>query len=285
VQWDKKRYDEIEGKLKPFMKQSGFKDEQLFFLPISGLAGDNVKERKKTADWFTGQPLLELIDTLEVPAKSAEAPLRIPMLDGFKDMGYTMAIGKVEQGTVRPGMKCVVVPIGKKCTVVSVYINDEEMAYASCGENVTMKMSGVTEDQLSKGFVLSLAAEPCRSVTKFKAQLQVIELPEERPVLTSGYKAVIHCHVAIEECEILKLYDAINMADLRIKGKKPEKNPRFCRENTLVTCSIQLARATAVDAFTGTQQLARFTLRDEGRTIAIGKITDLPKAEDTKGGK
>ncbi|CAK0863296.1 unnamed protein product [Prorocentrum cordatum] len=81
-------------------------------------------------------------------------------------------------------------------------------------------------------------------------------------------------------CEILKLYDCISMADLRSKdlmtAKKPEKNPRFARENSLVTCSIQLARATTVDTFKGVAQMGRFTLRDEGRTIAIGKITELP---------
>lgn len=45
----------------------------------------------------------------------------------------------------------------------------------------------------------------------------------------------------------------------------------------VVECSIALARPTAVDAFTGAQQLGRFTLRDEGRTIAIGTITELAK--------
>merc|ERR1712173_575467 len=155
-------------------------------------------------------------------------------------MGATMAIGKVEQGTVRPGAKCLIMPIGQKCTVVSVFINDEEVAFASCGENVTMKVAGCSEDVLCKGYVLCLASGPCRAVTKFKAQLQVVELPEERPVLTSGYKAVLHAHVATEECEILKLYDCISLADIRIKGKQKEKNPRFCRESTIATVSIQL---------------------------------------------
>jgi peptide chain release factor subunit 3 len=282
VQWEKSRWDEITTKLKPFMKQSGFKDDQVIFLPISGLGGDNIKERKNTASWFEGPTLLGLLDNLPTPDRSADAPLRIPMLDGYKDMGATMAIGKIEQGTVRPGMKCTVMPIGKKCTVQSVCINDEEHAFASCGENVTLKMSGVTEDELCKGYVLSLASAPVRAITKFKAQLQLIELPEERPVLTSGYKAVLHVHCAVEECEILKLYDTILMADVRSKTKKAEKNPRFCREGSLVTCSIQLARATSLDSFTGTQQLSRFTLRDEGRTIAIGKVTELPKAEEVK---
>merc|ERR1719310_1435224 len=131
------------------------------------------------------------------------------------------------------------------------------MQFASCGENVVLKMSGITESELSKGFVMADAKDPVKVMTKFKAQLQVIELPEERPVLTSGYKAVLHVHVACEECEILKLYDCISMADLRSKAKKPEKNPRFARESSLVTCSIQLARATTVDTFKGVAQMGR----------------------------
>merc|ERR1719476_697145 len=112
--------------------------------------------------------------------------------------------------------------------------------------------------------------DPVRVVSKFKAQLRLIELPDERPVLTSGYKAVFHSHVTAEECEILKLYDSVSLAD---RTKNKEKNPRFVRENSVVTCSVSLARPTALDAFTGVQQLGRFTLRDEGRTIAIGKVT------------
>merc|ERR1712187_1032690 len=139
--------------------------------------------------------------------------------------------------------KCVVMPTGHKCTVVNVNINDEEMQFASCGENVTMKMHGVSEDQLCRGFVLSAAVDPVRVVSKFKCQLQLIELPEERPVLTSGYRAVIHVHVAIEECEILKLYESMSIAD----RKKKEKNPRFVRENSIVTCSISLARPTSLE--------------------------------------
>merc|ERR1719444_263632 len=186
-----------------------------------------------------------------------------------------MAIGKVEQGTVRPGMKCIVMPINQKCTVQSVFINDEEMQYACCGENVTLKMGGISESELAKGFVLCEAVSPVRVVSKFKVQMQIVELSDERPVMTSGYRAVLHVHVANEECEILKLYESMSMTD----RKKKEKNPRFCRENSVVTCSIKLARSVSVDVFTGVQQLGRFTLRDEGRTIAIGKITELPAKE------
>mmetsp|Transcript_69598 Transcript_69598/g.166983 ORF Transcript_69598/g.166983 Transcript_69598/m.166983 type:complete len:842 (+) Transcript_69598:248-2773(+) len=282
VQWAQERYDEIVGKLKPFMKQSGFKEDQAIFLPISGLTGDNIKEKKNTPSWFKEKSLLDLLDSLDTEPRNKNAPFRIPMLDGYKDMGSTMALGKVEQGMIKPGSKCIIQPTSVKCTVQSVFIQEEEMQYAAGGENVVLKVTGCGEDDLKKGYVLCPIAEPIRALTKFKAQLQVLELPEERPVLTAGYRAVMHVHVAIEECEILKLYESRTKKDM----KKVEKNPKFVREGSILTCSIAMARATALDLFTGCQQLGRFTLRDEGRTIAIGKITELPKPEaDSKPGK
>lgn len=274
VEWAQSRYDEIVNKLSVFLEKTAqFKKDQIIFLPISGLKGHNIKERLDTPSWFSGKTLLDTLDSTDLQRPSKDAALRIPLLEGYRDMGAIMAIGKVEQGTVKPAMKCVVMPIGAKCTVQIVNINDEPMKFAKTGENVTLKMSGVTEEQLAKGYVLCPAAEPIRVVSKFKAMMQVIELPEERPVMTAGYKAILHCHVASEECEIAKLSEACSMNNL----KKKEKNPKFVRENSVLWCTIQLARPTALDCFTGTAQLGRFTIRDEGRTVAIGKILELPK--------
>jgi len=274
VEWAQERYDEIVTKLSTFLEKTAqFKKDQIAFLPISGLKGHNIKERLSTPAWFTGKTLLDTLDTTDLERPSKDAALRIPLLEGYRDMGAIMAIGKVEQGTVKPGMKCVVMPIGAKCTVQVVNINDEPMKFAKTGENVTLKMSGVSEEQLAKGYVMCPVVEPIRVVSKFKAMMQVIELPEERPVMTAGYKAILHCHVASEECEIAKLSEACSMNNL----KKKEKNPKFVRENSVLWCTINLARPTALDAFTGTAQLGRFTIRDEGRTVAIGKILELPK--------
>jgi len=220
------------------------------------------------------------LNDLKPQERDSAKPMRIPMLDGFKDMGAVMAIGKVEQGTVSPGQKCIVMPIGHPCKVVNVFINDVEMKYAKCGENVTLKLNGISEELLVKGYVLSVAAEPVRVVQKFKCQLKVVELSEERPLFTVGYKAILHVHTVAEECEILKLYDAMQMREGKL-GKK-ELNPKFCREGSVVTCSISCARTISADDFKGVAQLGRFTLRDEGRTIAIGKITELPKEKEEK---
>ena len=51
----KDRYDEIEGKLTPFLRTCGYNPKKdLVFLPISGLHGDNLKTRVdgKKCDWY-----------------------------------------------------------------------------------------------------------------------------------------------------------------------------------------------------------------------------------------
>merc|ERR1740138_1402311 len=126
VQWDKARYDDIVKKLSSFIKPPMFKADQVVYLPMSGLTGDNIKERKNTPDWYTGSTLLNTLDEMEPPARKVEASFRIPMLDGFRDMGAIMAVGKVEQGVVRPGTQCIVQPIGHRCKIASVFIGEGE---------------------------------------------------------------------------------------------------------------------------------------------------------------
>lgn len=261
--------------MKPFLKSTcGFKDDQVIFMPISGLNGDNLKERKNCPDWVTGDTFFDMLDKTELALHAKkEAPLRIPMLEGYRDMGSLMAIGKIEQGTVTPGMKCVIQPTGKLCSVVSVIIGDaDEVSYATVGENITLRMAGgVSEEDLRKGYVLCPFKEPCKAVVKFKAQFKITELVEERPVLTAGYKCIIHFHTAIEDCEISKLLEVMILHP----KKRVEKNPKFARQGNVLTCVITLDRKAALDSFTGCEKLARFTLRDEGHTIGIGKITAL----------
>lgn len=278
VKWARSRYDDIQRKLAPFLRQSGFKDDQVVFLPISGLTGDNLKERRDTPAWYEGKCLIETLDATDIPDMKRDAALRIPMLDGFRDMGHTMAIGKIEQGQVRPGMKVAIQPLGHKATVQTVFVKGQEVTHANVGENIVLRMGGISDDQLSKGFIMCPDKQSVRSVTKFKCQLQVVELAEERPVITAGYKAVLHIHTATEECEISKLNESMSM-----KEKRKEKNPRFVREGSVVWCVISLQRPTPMDVFAETPQLGRFTLRDEGRTIAIGKVIELPKEGGSAG--
>jgi peptide chain release factor subunit 3 len=271
VEWSQDRYDEIVKKTGPFLKQNGYKlDQNVVYLPISGLAGDNLKERKGTASWYTGPTLWEVFDTLKLPERDRNKGFRIPLLEGFKDMGSTMGLGKVEQGTVKPGTKAILMPTKVPVLITSIAIEDDEVSYALPGENIRLQLKGVDEEQVGKGFVLCPAVDPLPPVRRFKAQVLVTELLEARPLITAGYNAILHVHTSVEECQIMKLYECTDM-----KTKKKEMKPRFAKEGNLLVCGIEVVQPVGVAAFGETPQLGRFTLRDEGKTIAIGKILEV----------
>jgi peptide chain release factor subunit 3 len=69
VKWSKERYNEIKETLGTFLVTCGFDAEKdLFWVPISGLHNDNIKEpvAKNVCNWYNGPTFLEILDTLEL---------------------------------------------------------------------------------------------------------------------------------------------------------------------------------------------------------------------------
>ncbi|KAF7819945.1 eukaryotic peptide chain release factor GTP-binding subunit ERF3A [Senna tora] len=336
VQWSKERYNEIESKMVPFLKASGYNvKKDVLFLPISGLTGANLKTRvdKSICQWWDGPCLFEALDAVEVPPRDPNGPfrnlkipsnffppsmlnitvkskallgaearrnfspaplevqelyilileesysiycfyilasyanIRMPILDKFKDMG-TVVMGKVESGSVREGDSLLVMPNKDQVKVIGIIIEEDKVKCAGPGENLRIRISGVEEEDILSGFVLSSVANPIPAVTEFIAQLQILELLDNA-IFTAGYKAVLHIHSIVEECEIVELLQQIDP-----KTKKPmKKKVLFVKNGAVVVCRVQVNNTICIEKFADFPQLGRFTLRTEGKTVAVGKVT------------
>ncbi|BAT72656.1 hypothetical protein VIGAN_01008200 [Vigna angularis var. angularis] len=268
VQWSKERYDEIESKMVPFLKQSGYNvKKDVLFLPISGLAGTNMKTRvdKSVCPWWNGPCLFEALDAIEVPPRDPKGPFRMPIIDKFKDMG-TVVMGKVESGSVREGDSLLVMPNKDQVKVVAIFIDEDRVKRAGPGENLRIRLSGVEEEDIVTGFVLSSVANPIPAVTEFVAQLVILELLDNA-IFTAGYKAVLHIHSVVEECEIVELLQQIDT-----KTRKPlKKKVLFVKNGAVVVCRVQVNNSICIEKFSDFPQLGRFTLRTEGKNCCRGK--------------
>lgn len=58
---------------------------------------------------------------------------------------------------------------------------------------------------------------------------------------------------------------------------KESKKARYIKAGGICVCRITVERPMCIEGFADLAALGRFTLRDEGRTIAIGKVTRIPK--------
>ncbi|WMV22128.1 hypothetical protein MTR67_015513 [Solanum verrucosum] len=273
VVWSKERYDDIQSKMIPFLKSSQYnvkKDVQ--FLPISGLLGSNMKTRveERVCAWWDGPCLFEALDAVEVPPRDPEGPLRMPIIDKFKDLG-TVVMGKTESGSICEGDSLLMMPNKAVVKVPALFCDEDRVRYADPGENVRVRLSGIEEENILSGFVLCSVANPIPAVTEFVAQLQILELLDNA-IFTAGYKAVLHIRAIVEECEIVEL-----MQQIDLKKKKPmKKTPLFVKNGAIVLCRVQVNNLICIEKFSDFPQLGRFTLRSEGKTVAVGKVTTLP---------
>ena len=286
VKWSKDRYDQCIGKLRPFLKGCGFKiKKEVKFMPISGLNGANVKDEVAESEcgwwkqmWQAGEnntdkpTLMSLLDSLDMKGRVADAPVRIPVLDRYTDRG-TIAMGKVESGTIRPGMKVTVMPTREQFKVDGVWSEETPLSSARPGENVLVKLSGASMDQVQKGFVIC-TAPACRSVDKLICQIMVMDLPDQAKILTAGFKANFHAHCAEEEATVTKIFETTDR-----KGKVT-KGARFANVGQTVVCMIELERTVPLETFEDYPFLGRFTLRTEGKTCAIGVVKKLPPKKE-----
>ncbi|EAN31866.1 Elongation factor Tu GTP binding domain protein [Theileria parva strain Muguga] len=283
--WSKERYEGIIKKLKPFLKTCGFTEgKDLSFVPISGLLGQNLidhisdvnyKHYDKNAAWYdTSMPtLFQLLDNVPTLESDENAPLRIPVIDTYRENGL-VCLGKVESGVVKTGQNCVVVPNKSRSKVTNIYFESDEYSYAKVGENIRIRLSTTDEENVSKGSVICNLESPCPVVLEFTALISIIDLLEHRPLVSSGYYCMFHAHCVAAEVKFLKLLETVDKAT---KKKKP--NPVFVSNNSIVTAHLLVTPAACLEKFADCPQLGRFTLRDEDKTIGIGKVLEILKTE------
>lgn len=279
VNWEASRYEECVGKLKPFLKGCGYAIKRdVRFLPISGLSGDNILREvsEATCPWWkglysTGQhntttpTLLSTLDSLVISGRDPEAPLRIPCVDRYFERGCVI-LGKVEAGTIRIGDDILIAPTRKIAKVDAIYVEEKKVRFAKPGENILIKIAVNVED-VQRGFVLCHPLSPCRAVREVKVQLAMVDLLEHRPLFTQGYECVMHIHTVEIECVCTRLVCVI-------VNQKPARLP-FAKQGQMCEAILSFPSSTCVEMYSALPALGRLTLRDEGQTIAIGKIVDL----------
>ena len=278
--WDEERYNEVKGILAPFLKQTGFAEKDVHYMPASGFTGANLKDRvdTKICPWYGGPSLLEFLDELQPSARFYDMPLRFPIADKYKDMG-TCVMGKLEAGSIKKGEALVVLPNKTPVTVEDIFMDhkDEQvsLAEAAPGDNIKMKLKGVEEDQLRLGFVLCRKDSICRPCRWFDATVQILDFPT---IICAGYTCVLHIHSAIEECTFFALKGIIDKKTRKIG----QKDPKFCKQGDSVMVRIKMSRPVCVEKYKDFSQMGRFMLRDQGNTIGVGIINELKFPEDKK---
>uniref|UniRef100_A0A8C2XYE1 Tr-type G domain-containing protein n=1 Tax=Capra hircus TaxID=9925 RepID=A0A8C2XYE1_CAPHI len=244
VNWSNERYEECKEKLVPFLKKVGFNPKKdIHFMPCSGLTGANLKEQSDFCPWYIGLPFIPYLDNLPNFNRSVDGPIRLPIVDKYKDMG-TVVLGKLESGSICKGQQLVMMP------------NKVRIHNALVHLNFLLKIL----EEILPGFILCDPNNLCHSGRTFDAQIVIIE---HKSIICPGYNAVLHIHTCIEEVEITAL---ICLVDKK-SGEKSKTRPRFVKQDQVCIARLRTAGTICLETFKDFPQMGRFTLRDEGKPL------------------
>jgi len=274
VEWSQDRYKECLAKLTLFLKGLGYNPKtDLTFMPIAAQQTLGIKDRvpKDVAPWNDSPSLLEYLDSMQALERKLNVPFMMPVAAKYRDLG-TMIEGKIEAGVIKKENKYLIMPARAEIQISALYgETEDEIPHATCGDQIRLRIKGIEEEDIYPGFVLCSPRRPVHCVSAFEAQIRLLEL---KSILSAGFNCVLHVHSATEEVTFTALLHKLEPKTNR-KSRKP---PGFAKQGMSIIARLEVtggAGSVCVERFEDYPQLGRFTLRDQGQTIAIGKITKL----------
>ena len=152
VDYDEGVFDAIRADYFAFTSKLGV--DELHFIPISALHGDNVVEQSPNMPWYQGATLMHLLENVQIAADKDIEHFRLPVqVVNRPDPSFRGYSGSVAGGVIRSGDEVVVVPSGRRSQVDRIVTMDGDHDEAFAPMAVTLTL---TDDvDVSRGDVLA----------------------------------------------------------------------------------------------------------------------------------
>ena len=151
VDYSEERYNKIVAEYKTFAEQLDIPDIQ--FAPISALRGDNVVNPSENMPWFTGQPLMQVLENIEISRDRDLDHFRLPVQYVIRpNLDFRGFAGTIASGSIKPGDEVVSLPSGKTSKVKTISTFDGELEEAIADQAITLTLED--EIDVSRGDML-----------------------------------------------------------------------------------------------------------------------------------
>ncbi|HRZ85430.1 MAG TPA: translation elongation factor EF-1 subunit alpha [Candidatus Paceibacterota bacterium] len=271
--YKEERFNQVKDDVIKELKAVGYKPENVTFLPVSSLHGQNIVKKPDKMSWFKGPTLMEMLDNLSPPEKPTNLPMRMPVQDVYEITGIgTVPVGKIETGIMKVAQKVMILPgrsgKGIPGEIKSIEMHHEQLSEGLAGDNVGINIRGVGKKDIARGDVICDAASPATIAEEFTAKIAVINHPT---VIAKGYTPVFHVHTAQVPCQFVELIEKYDPTS----GAVAQANPDFLKNGDVAKVRLKPIGNLVIEKQAVNPHMARFAIRDAGATVAAGVCIDL----------
>jgi bifunctional enzyme CysN/CysC len=263
VDWSEARFEEIKAEYLDFTARLDIED--LHFIPMSALKGDNVVDKSPHMPWYAGSTLMYLLETVHVAADRNHGDFRFPVQwVNRPDSSFRGYSGSVASGIVRPGDEIMVLPSRATSRIERIVTFDGDLDFADAPLAVTLTLED--EVDVSRGDVLVHRENLPALRSRFDAT--IVWMVDETLVPGREY---IFKHTTRQ------VTGAVGTIRHRVDVNTLEQQAAPALGlNEIARCEIRLNQPIAVDRYEHNRETGAFIMIDRvsNMTVGAGMICD-----------
>jgi len=263
VNYDEAIYNKIKQDYLSFTKNLALEKVDIRFIPISALNGDNVVNLSTQMPWYTGQSMMEILETVEIAADQNFDNFRFPVqYVNRPNLDFRGYCGTIAAGVIHKGDNITVLPSGKTSSIKSIVTYEGEIDEAFPPMAVTLTLND--EIDVSRGDMITLSDDLPQISNKFNAK--IVWMAEQS--MTIGKQYYIKLGTKTVNGSISKINHLIDVNTLE------ESDAEELNLNEIGHCDVTLTASVPFDSYNLCKGSGAFIIIDRlsNVTVAAGMI-------------
>jgi sulfate adenylyltransferase subunit 1 len=263
VDYSEEVYNKIKADFQALNAKSAYKEQNVSYIPLSALTGDNVVETLGKMPWYTGQTILQHLENLESKDVYDNGQARFPVqtvirpkTEEYHDFrGYA---GKLYGNNIKVGDAVTVLPSLTESTVTNIHFFDQQFDEASVGSSVTIELEN--DINVTRGDMIVKSNE----LPRIEKDITTTVCWMDSKKLVAGAKYFVQHNTN----RVLAKIDSVkNVIATDYSGVTPASQLAI---NEIGEVTIKLSKAIYFDAYNDNKSNGAFILIDAATNTTAG---------------
>src|ERR1700730_14429404 len=242
-------------------KSLGLKDVR--YIPISALDGDNIVEKSDNFSWYEGEPLLHVLENIEIEKDINYTHARFPVQYVIRPQteelhDYRGYAGKIISGIYRKGDKVIVQPSGLTTFIKSIEKDGREIEEAVAPQSVVLHLEDDVD--VSRGDLIVQPENP----PNLSQQFEVFLCWMDSKPLISGNKYLLQLNSRTVRCIVKEIEYKLDVNTFQKKFA-----PASVELNDVIRATIKTATPLAYDSYKDLRVNGGAALIDETSCVTV----------------
>ena len=263
VDYSEEVFNKIKQDFHALNAKSAYKEQNVSYIPLSALTGDNVVETLGKMPWYTGQTILQHLEGLESKDIYDNGKARFPVqtvirpkTEEYHDFrGYA---GKLYGNNIKIGDAVTVLPSLTESKVTNIHFFDQQFDEASVGSSITIELEN--DINVTRGDMIVKSDE----LPKIEKHINTTICWMDSKKLVAGTKYLIQHNT---NRVLAKIENVKNVIATDYSGSTPATQLAI---NEIGEVSIKLSKALYFDSYNENKSNGAFILIDVATNTTAG---------------